>query len=81
MMSNNELKDCSYEVCGNIVKEFEHLRTYMMNKDISYIRSNPEEVASEIISAGLSMAHMIGAYNVLEAIREHGMVPQITFDD
>ena len=63
----------------NLVKEVNYLKKYLEDKDDSYILSNPDEVANEIILSGLSSSHIIGGYNVLCGIHEYGMVPTITF--
>lgn len=70
------------EACAkNLAKEVEHLKAYLDSKDESYILCNPEEVANELIMAGMSSAHIIGAYNVMNGVRETGIVPRITFTD
>lgn len=64
---------------ANLIREVAHLKEFLENKDESYIRSNPEEVAYELISAGLSAEHIMGGYQALSGIRETGMVPKIEF--
>ena len=65
----------------NLVLEVEHLKAFLKDKDESYISSNPEEVAHELIGSALSAAHIMGGYNTLEGILESGMVPRITFTE
>ena len=65
----------------NLVREVNHLKEFLKDKNESYISSNPEEVAYALTSAGLSAEHIIGAYTTLKCIRETGMVPNIEFLD
>lgn len=68
------------KVCvDNLVDEVNHLKEFLAKAEDSYIRSNPEEVASEIAMSGMTVMHILGAYNVLDGIREYGMVPKISF--
>lgn len=78
-MDDIELTNHMDKCIDNLIKEVEHLKEFLKDKDESYIRSNPEEVASELLMSGLSSAHIIGGYNVLDGIRETGMVPMISF--
>lgn len=71
----NHMKACA----KNLADEVAHLKEFLEDKDEDYILCNPEEVANELISSGLSAAHMIGGYNILSGIRETGMVPRISF--
>lgn len=71
----NHIKNCM----KNLVLEVEHLKDFLKDKDESYIYSNPEEVANELIGSALSAAHIMGGYHILEGIRETGMVPRISF--
>lgn len=77
----DEFKGYMQQIARNLAKEVEHLAAYLEGKSESYILSNPEEVANELIMAGMSAAHMIGAYNVMDGVRETGIVPRITFSD
>ena len=65
----------------NLEMEVQHLKDFLENKDESYILSNPEEVAYELMNAALTAMHVNGAYNVLDGIRETGIVPKIKFID
>ena len=80
-MFDREFSGYMDQCAQNIVREVMHLKEFLADKDESYIRSNPEEVACEIMSSGVTAMHCMGAYTALDGIRETGFVPRITFRD
>ena len=73
----DEFKNYMNACAKNMATEVLHLKEFLKDKDESYILSNPEEVAFEVITSGRVIEMEIGAYYALDGIRESGMVPKL----